>query len=232
MPTTAPVRSRPPSVATIPVVADGFQTQLPGMLWPAGVRIGEPIHCGPMPLEDANRYCEIWEHPLGASKRPFRQWAYGMAVNGTCVAVSISASAISATVEQMPRPELVDLARIARHPKHRTVMRAMLRLWRDYLAPDFRIGPDWSDTTMRSAVAYALPGKAGNLYRFDGWIDLGPRKPWAGGATWSRPSVANRIDDGVKNLWAYPYDADERTRLLALSKQRKQQRKGKRQART
>ena len=140
-----------------------------------------------------------------------------MAVNGTCVAVSISASAISATVEQMPRPELVDLARIARHPKHPTVMRAMLRLWRDYLAPDFRIGPDWTDTTMRSAVSYALPGKAGNLYRFDGWIDLGPRKPWAGAATWSRPSVANTIDDGVKNLWAYPYDARERTRLRALS---------------
>lgn len=208
------------ALATIPVLADGFQAQLPGMLWPAGVRIGEPIHCGPMPLEDANRYCELWDHPLGRSRRPCRQWAYGMAVLGECVAVAMSASTVSASVEQIRRAELVDLSRIARHPKHPGVLRAMLRLWRDYLAPEFRIGDNFAATAPRSAVSYALPGKAGNLYRFDGWINLGPRKPWGGGATWSNPSVANDIADGVKNLWAYPYDPEERRRLRTLSKQR------------
>jgi hypothetical protein len=224
----APVRSAPPSDATIPVVAEGFQVELPGMLWPAGLRIGEPIHCGPMPLADANRYCELWEHPLGRSRRPFHQEAHGMAVNGTCVAVVIAASTISATVEKIPRPELVDLARIARHPKHDGAIRAMLRLWRDYLAQEVRLGPDWQDTAPKVAVSYALPGKAGNVYRFDGWIPLGARKPWGGGATWSGPSVANGIADGVKSLWAYAYDAEQRRRLQALSRQRKQQRETKR----
>ena len=104
----------------------------------------------------------------------------------------------------------------------------MLRLWRDYLAQDFRLGPDWQETAPKVAVSYALPGKAGNVYRFDGWIPLGARKPWGGGATWSGPSVANRIADGVKSLWAYAYDPEQRRRLQALSRQRKQQRETKR----
>ena len=58
---------------------------------------------------------------------------------------------------------------------------------------------------MRAAVSYALPGKEGNLYRFDGWKFYGSCKPWAGTGTWSNPSRANDIDDGVKKLYYYEY---------------------------
>jgi len=53
----------------------------------------------------------------------------------------------------------------------------------------------------------ALPGAAGNLYRFDGWKRFGQCKPWSGGGTWSRPSVADRLGDGVKTLFCYEYPA-------------------------
>ncbi|GAA1623975.1 hypothetical protein GCM10009733_020770 [Nonomuraea maheshkhaliensis] len=93
----------------------------------------------------------------------------------------------------------MDLARIARHPAHPGIMRVMLRLWRDYL------GPRWDYWPVKAAVSYALPGKTGNLYRFDGWQKAGACKPWAGGGTWSKPSKANAMADGIKSVFVYEY---------------------------
>jgi hypothetical protein len=80
-------------------------------------------------------------------------------------------------------------------------MRVMLRLWRDYLGPRW----DYWDQPVQAAVSYALPGKEGNLYRFDGWKFYGDCKPWAGGGTWSKPSKANQMADGIKKLYYYEY---------------------------
>jgi hypothetical protein len=189
---------------------DGEQLSLPGSLWPAGCAMGGggPIYFGPMPLSDANTLLEAWEHPLGAYKRPFGYQAWGMAVDGQPVSVVVSGSTVSATVREKggrvwKRRELVELARIARAPDHPGVMRAMLRLWRDYLACR------WTYWPVKAAVSYALPGREGNLYRFDGFAYHGTRKPWGGSATWSNPSVANGIGDGHKRLFIYEYaDAD------------------------
>lgn len=131
--------------------------------------------------------------------RPFGYQAWGMAIDGQAVAVAVSASTVGATSAGYKRAQVVDLARIARHPDHPGVMRVMLRLWRDYLARR------WDYWPVHAAVSYGLPGKAGNLYRFDGWRKVGPCRPWAGAATWSNPSRANAIADGVKTLWVYEY---------------------------
>jgi hypothetical protein len=77
-------------------------------------------------------------------------------------------------------------------------MRAMLRLWRDYLA---RRWPYWP---VDAAISYALPGKLGNLYRFDGWRKVGQRAPSGGRGTWSgRPAAA--VLSGPKTLYVYDY---------------------------
>lgn len=80
-------------------------------------------------------------------------------------------------------------------------MRVMLRLWRDYLAQRW----ERNYWPIAAAVSYALPGKAGNLYRFDGWRDLGLVKPWTYAGGYSNPSLANAIADGRKRLYVYPY---------------------------
>jgi hypothetical protein len=65
---------------------------------------------------------------------------------------------------------------------------------------------------VHAAVSCALPGKEGNLYRFDGWKLYGKCRPWAGGGeqSWSKPSKANEMDDGIKGLWYYPYPSAAR----------------------
>lgn len=180
----------------------GEQLSLPGRLWPAGLALGGdgPIYFGPVTLADANRLLEAWEHPLGAYRRPFGYQAWGMAVDGRAVAVVVSGSTVSARVEgDLVRRNVVELARIARNPADPGALRAMLRLWRDYLA---RRWPYWP---VDAAVSYALPGKAGNLYRFDGWQRLGARKPSRGGGTWSNRPRAVDVGDGIKTLYAYRY---------------------------
>ena len=77
----------------------------------------------------------------------------------------------------------------------------MLRLWRDYLAQRWE-RDYWP---VRAAVSYCLPGKAGNLYRFDAWRCHGIVKPWTYAGGYSKPSAANAIADGVKRLYVYDY---------------------------
>lgn len=58
-----------------------------------------------------------------------------------------------------------------------------------------------------AAVSYALPGKEGNLYRFDGWEFMGFCKPWTYAGGYSNPSVANTMDDARKRLYRYVYQS-------------------------
>lgn len=189
----------------IHVAGDSGQLTLPGMLWPAGCDRGQsdPLFFSKITKGQANELLAHFGHPLGPFSRPFGYQAWGLAVDGQAVAVAVSASTVGATSAGYERRQVVDLARIARHPAHPGVMRVMLRLWRDYLGPRW----DYWDEPVRAAVSYALPGKTGNLYRFDGWKKYGDCKPWAGGATWSNPSKANGMDDGVKSLFYYKYPA-------------------------
>lgn len=181
--------------------SDGAQLALPGTLWPAGCDLGQsdPLFFAPITKRQANDLIDHFGHPLGEYDRPFGFQAWGLAIRGRAAAVAVSGSTVGARAAGYARREAVELARIARHPQHPGIMRVMLRLWRDYLATEW---PYW---TPLAAVSYALPGKAGNLYRFDGWKLYGTVKPSGGGGTWSHPSRAAAIGDGVKKLWYYPY---------------------------
>lgn len=187
----------------IHVASADQQLALPGTLWPAGCDRGQgdPLFFAPITRRQANDLLHTFGHPLGPYNRPFGFQAWGLAVDGMAVAVAVSGSTVGARAAGYDRRQVVDLARIARHPAHPGVMRVMLRLWRDYLARR------WEHWPVQAAVSYALPGKVGNLYRFDGWRNAGKCKPWAGGGTWSNPSKANSIADGVKSVFVYEYPA-------------------------
>jgi hypothetical protein len=192
----------------IRVGGEGRQLALPGTLWPAGVAraLGDPLFFQEIGPEQANDLIEEWGHPLGRCNRPYLSRAWGLAIDGQAAAVAMSASTVGATSAGYKRAQVVELARIARHPDHPGIMRVMLRLWRDYFAARW----DGWDSPPWAAVSYALPadenGKGtGNLYRFDGWKLWGKCKPWGGGATWSNPSKANTLGDGIKKLYYYPF---------------------------
>ena len=185
------------------VQAAGDQLTLPGMLWPADSdrQPEEPVFFSEITVDKANELLEAFGHPLGPYDRPYGSQAWGLAIDGQAVAVAVSGSTVGATSAGFNRTQVVELARIARHPDHPGIMRVMLRLWRDYLAGR------WVYWPVQAAVSYALPGKEGNLYRFDGWAFHGYCRPWAGGGTWSNPSRANAMVDGVKKLYYYEYPA-------------------------
>jgi hypothetical protein len=194
----------------IHVAGEHQQLTLPGMLWPSGCDRGQsaPLFFEKITRDQANELIAAFGHPLGRYNRSFGYQAWGLAIDGKAVAVTVSGSTVGATSAGYSRFQVVDLARIARHPDHPGVMRVMLRLWRDYLAGRW----DYWDAPVQAAVSYALPGKEGNLYRFDGWKLYGKCKPWAGGGehSWSNPSKANEMGDGIKSLWYYPYPSAAR----------------------
>jgi len=191
----------PPRPRVIHVASQTQQLALPGTLWPQGCDFGQanPLFFSEVTLDQANELIEAFGHPLGPFNRSFGRQAWGLAIDGKAAAVAVSGSTVGATSAGYKRAQVVDLARIARHPAHPGILRVMLRLWRDYLAGR------WDYWPVQAAVSYALPGKEGNLYRFDGWRFWGYCKPWAGGGTWSRPSRANDMADGVKKLYYYQY---------------------------
>lgn len=160
------------------------------------------VGLNPITLFSANELLTEWEHPLGACKRPFGSQAWALELNGSPIAVAISASTVSKTVAGYSRGEVVELARIGRHPDHPGAIRPVLRLWRDYLAQSW---PYWP---VKAAISYAMPGTPGNIYRFDGWERIGKCRVSPGGGTWTiKDPKVSRIADGIKTLWVYRYEA-------------------------
>lgn len=187
---------------------DGVVATLPGLDWPElAVRVvhdplgAPPIAVSRVTKREANRLLAAWEHELGEYRRPFGYEAFTLDVAGEPVALAVSGSIVSSTVEGQRRREVVELARLARHPDHPHALRVILRLWRAYLVASWE-ARYWP---VSMAVAYSLPGRTGDLYRFDGWTRVGPRRPSAGGGTWSNTPAANAIADGVKTLWVWRY---------------------------
>lgn len=212
-----PLVSLPAVAAGVPALSvalpHGPVAELGGALWPQAAYAqgsaqlgGRPFSVEVVEIErvQANRLLEAWAHPLGAYRRPFGQQHFLLLAGGQEVALACSGSVRRPTVAGgLHRQEVVELARIARHPEHPRSLRVMLRLWTDYLAARWPVKyPGWQ---LRAAVSYALPGKAGNLYRFDGWAALGETRPWAGSTGWSGPSRADNIADGRKRVWVYHY---------------------------
>lgn len=206
LPSLPEVETRLPDVLV--ALPNGAQATLPGFVWPeqATTATHDPVP-GPAPVQisrvkrrEANRLLVGWGHELGKYRRPFAQQHFTLDVAGEPLAVASSGSIVSTTVEGHRRREVVELARLARDPDHRQVLRPLLRLWRLFLVDC------WDYWPVEMAVAYALPGKSGDLYRFDGWTRVGRRRPSGGGGNWSSSAPkANTIADGVKTLWVFHY---------------------------
>lgn len=214
-PSVTSQRSRTRAPVLRVALPDGDQGQLPGVLWPAalagqlaadagndGRGFGALLEVAQIGRKDADALLEAWEHPLGACRRPFGRQDFALMFLGDPVAVVTSASTVSANViDDLHRRNVVELARLCRHPDHPHALRAMLRLWRCYMAQRW---PYWSVT---ACVAYGLPGTPGDLYRFDGFTRLRVCGTSGGGGTWtSRKPQVNALADGRKTLWAWRYD--------------------------
>jgi hypothetical protein len=114
----------------IHVAGEHQQLALPGTLWPAGCDRGQgdPLFFSEITLDQANELIEWFGHPLGPFNRSFGYQAWGLAIDGKAAAVTVSGSTVGATSAGYSRYQVVDLARIARHPDHPGIMRVMLRL--------------------------------------------------------------------------------------------------------
>ena len=142
-------------------------------------------------------------HDLGAETRPFAYTAFALYVQDEPVAVATAGTTVSASVDQsagLDRLNTIELTRICRSPAPiaKGVLRAMLRLWRDFLAvPYWMFRPD---IEKRALITYSLPGKkGGDLYRFDGWRRLRDCRPWHGNGTWQHGSRVGTPEA----LWVY-----------------------------
>lgn len=190
---------------------DGGQAHLPGFLWPNTDiwNLSDRASGGPVPIsirqvnrKESNPLVRAW-HDLGEETRLFSYTAFVLYVLAEPVAVATAGTTVSASVDQsfgLNRLNTIELTRICRSdtPRAKGVLRAMLRLWRDFLAV-----PYWSwrtDVEKRALVTYSLPGKkGGDLYRFDGWVRLRACRPWHGGGTWQTGSRVGTPEA----LWAY-----------------------------
>lgn len=173
-------------------------------LFPTG-----PVGVEALSRADANRLLDRWGHALGGCNRPFGQDHWALRVGCQPVAVAVTASLVSPTITDengtiWPRHQAVELARIARHPDEPWTLRVMLRLWREVLAHE------WAHWSPKIAVSYALPGRTGDLYRFDGWTRVRQvkRSSPGAGSTWSKPSASDDVGDGRKTLWVYRWGDD------------------------
>ncbi len=165
----------PPSASAIPPLPDidrappairvalphGGHAWLPGVLWPnpsvstLSDRLprtaAPPIDIRQLNRKQANVLTGAW-HDLGAETRPFAYTAFGLYVQDEPVAVATAGTTVSASVDQsagLDRLNTIELTRICRSPAPiaKGVLRAMLRLWRDFLA----VPTGRSDPTSRSA---------------------------------------------------------------------------------
>lgn len=159
-----------------------------------------PISVGEVRRDVANRLLVEWEHTLGPYRRPFAEQHFVLERRGEPVAVACSGSIVSPTVLGRPRGQVVELARLARHPEHPFALRAMLRLWRAYLVQEWaaRYWP------VSLAASYAHDGKTGDLYRFDGWtFQYRRRATTPGRGSWS--NAPNPAAGRTRALWTYDY---------------------------
>lgn len=149
---------------------------------------------------EADAALVAWGHYLGACDRPFALQSFALRLDGAIVAVAVSASIVSTTVEGLSRFEVVELARLCAHPEHRDLTRVALRLWRKAAALEW-VG-EYRDSwpVVRAYVSYSGERHTGDIYRFDGWRRVGSRRRGSkGGGTWT----AKRKDSEDKDLWIY-----------------------------
>ncbi len=202
---------KPPAILV--ALPDGGQAELPGALWPepeiwaACERRRErglppPVEVRQLTRAESNRLAERW-HRLGSESRPFGYHAFALFVEREPLALATAGSTHSATVDRdlgLDRRNTIELTRLCRseQPKASGILRAMLRLWRDFLAVPY--WPYFPETEKVALVSYSLPGTLGHVYRFDGWRRARGCAGSGGGGNWSSPPRAGRRPEA---LWVY-----------------------------
>ncbi len=215
MPPLPEIDRTPPTIVI--ALPDGGQAQLPGVLWPSPHiwnlaarhhtrRSGPPVEIRQLTRTQSNVLTGAW-HELGAETRRYSYTAFGLFVQGEPIAIATAGSTVSKSVEKsvgLDRGNTIELTRLARSPdpKAKGVLRAMLRLWRDFLAV-----PYWTfrpEIPKRALVTYSLPGKhGGQLYRFDGWQRLRACRPWHAPCGWQTGGSRCGTPEA---LWIYRLD--------------------------
>jgi hypothetical protein len=149
---------------------------------------------------ELNRLLEAWHHRMGAYTRPTYSFEAHHALfrNGEPVAVTAAGETVRETVGNtgIPRSSCVELVRLCSPGIF--LSRPMLRLWRELIFPSIaavhrrRIAVSYQDEALHS----------GNLYRFDGWIEIGRG---GGGGTDQRSGRASRS----LKIWAWAHDPED-----------------------
>jgi hypothetical protein len=144
---------------------------------------------------DANRLLDRWGHKMGGFTRPtFAIEAHhALFQNGEPIALASTSEPAREVVGQsgVRRDQVVELARLC--AARRDLNRAMLRLWRELILPAYL-------SAHRRSWAVSYQDEAhhtGDIYRFDGWIDIGRG---GGGGTDARSGRKGR----KMRIWGYP----------------------------
>jgi hypothetical protein len=149
-----------------------------------------------IPDWQANHALVMWEHWLGACRRPFGRQSFGLFLEGQLVAVAVSCSTVNGRCAGMDRKEVVELARLCAHPDHTDMTRVALRLWRK-VAPLAWSREYWP---VKALVSYSNALRhTGDIYRFDGWKKWGETR--GGEKTDSR--TGDRVQCESKKVWTY-----------------------------
>lgn len=161
-------------------------------------------HLEAIERSNLNRLLVEWGHRMGPYRRPNYTFEahHAFFVHGEPVAVSASGETVRETVGRtgIARGEVVELVRLCASREH--LCRPMLRLWREIIFPAL------SERYQRPiAISYQDEAlHSGNLYRFDGWIDLG--KGGGGGPDTRTGRVGRSL-----RIWGWAADRNDRDAL-------------------
>lgn len=136
-----------------------------------------------------------WGHRMGVYSRPRFTFEAHHALfhHDVPVAVTAAGETVRDQIGRTPvrRQDAVELVRLC--AARADLCRPMLRLWREFIFPDIaRAHHRWIAVSYQDEALHS-----GNLYRFDGWTELGAA---GGGGTDSRTGRKGRS----MRLWGWP----------------------------
>lgn len=149
----------------------------------------------PVDRDTANSLLEAWGHRMGPMRRPSYaiEAHHALLHDGEPVALAMSGEPVRETVGQsgIARSVCVELTRLCAARPH--LCRPMLRLWREFVFPAVA-----ARHGRRLAVSYQDEAlHRGDVYRFDGWLDICRAGGGGGNSRTGRPSRKMRV-------WAWP----------------------------
>jgi antitoxin VapB len=119
--------------------------------------------------DECNDALRRWAHRMGPVERPDTGVArfHGLRHDGRLIAVTASDALIAETCAGFTRAQAYELSRVC--AERADLNRVTVRLWREFVFPAMAQvrGYSWA-VSYQDAVLHS-----GNLYRFDGWIELG-----------------------------------------------------------